>query len=184
MHCKHCSTLQHNAYTATYCNTLQHTATHCNTLQIIATHCNALYHTALQHTTKLATQNDDRAGVLILDLLKESQLEADFRLPRWLVKLQHTGTHFNALQHSATYSTSCNTLQYTATHCNTLHHSATHYYSICCQKRLKTDFRLPRWLIKLQHTATHCKALQHTATYCSAHCNFRLPRWLQGGEVS
>jgi len=73
-------------------------------------------------------------------------------------RLQHSATHCNTLQHTATQficSTSqeilrkCATYAYlppTATHCNTLQHTATH-----CNT--------------LQHTATHCNTLQHTATH-------------------
>ena len=68
---------------------------------------------------------------------------------------QHTATHCNALQHTATQiamqrtATHCNTLQQnyrcltdktTSAHCNTLQHTATHYDA--------------------QHTATHCNTLQ------------------------
>jgi len=49
--------------------------------------------------------------------------------------LQHTATHCNAQQCSATH---CYTLQHTATHCNAQQSSATHCYT-------------------LHHTATHCK---------------------------
>ena len=51
--------------------------------------------------------------------------------------LQHTATHCNILQDTAT-PWLCSTLQHTATYCNTL-----------------------------QHTATHCNLLQRTATYCN-----------------
>jgi len=51
--------------------------------------------------------------------------------------LQHTSTHCNTRQHTATHY---KTLQHTATHCNTRQHPATHW---------KT----------LQNTATHCNTL-------------------------
>jgi len=51
--------------------------------------------------------------------------------------LQHTATHYNALQH---------TLRHTATHYNTLQQTAS--------------------LNPLQHTAAHCNTLQHTRSYC------------------
>ena len=113
----HCNTLQH---TATYCNTLQHTATHtwrflyltasayCNTLQ-----CNTMPHTATHY-------NFTHLAILV---------------PHSLRILQHTTTHRNTLQHTATRSwrfscltasAYCNKLQHTATHCNTLQHTATH----------------------------------------------------------
>jgi len=82
--------------------------------------------------------------------------------------LQHTATHWNALQRTATHCKyAVNTLQHTVTHrcqrierksvgsrailtthCNTLQRTATH-----CNT--------------LQHTATHCNTLQHTATHCN-----------------
>jgi len=55
----------------------------------------------------------------------------------WLLRTrtaqeQHTATHCNTLQHTATHAYGghaqphCNTLQHTATYCNTLQHTATH----------------------------------------------------------
>ena len=84
---------------------------------------------------------------------------------------RYTATHYNTLQHTATYcnarngsfsgikihlvsmcnlhtATHCNTLQHTSRHCNTLQHTATH-----CNT--------------LQHTAVHCDTLRHTATHCN-----------------
>jgi len=80
--------------------------------------------------------------------------------------MQHSATHCNTLQYTATHHTAThyNTLQYTtlqlaATRCNTLQHTAIH------------------------HTAKHCNTLQyitlqHTATHCNTpHCNAQtIPR--------
>ena len=79
------------------------------------------------------------------------------------ITLQHTATHCNTLQRTATSPRAyrlCEfvTLFYTALHCNTLQHTATH-----CST--------------LQHTAAHCRTLQNTAAHCrtlqhtAAHCN-------------
>ena len=54
--------------------------------------------------------------------------------------LQHTATHCNTLEHTATPATYYNTLQHVGTHCNNCN--------------------------ILQHIATHCNTLQHTATHC------------------
>jgi len=89
--------------------------------------------------------------------------------------MQHTATHCNTLQHTATIRRTCaNSLvhaiqktqyrlqhaaaHWTATHCNTLQHTATR-----CNTLQHTE---------LQHTAahwtaTHCNTLQHTATHCN-----------------
>ena len=60
--------------------------------------------------------------------------------------LQHTATHFIALQHMAT-------------HCNTLQHAATHLEVLMM---IRGTHNLCN---TLQHTATHCNTLQHTATH-------------------
>ena len=67
---------------------------------------------------------------------------------------EHTTTHCNTLQHTATQHTTTrtaflaitNTLQHTATHCNT-----THYIKDC-------------FFSYHERTAAHCNTLQHTAT--------------------
>jgi len=76
------------------------------------------------------------------------------------VAVQHTTSHWN-------------TLQQTATHCNThtLQHTTTHI----------RDLTQVMWVGHIgdtpQHNATHCNALQRTATHCNAlqrtatHCN-------------
>ena len=81
--------------------------------------------------------------------------------------LQHTTTHFNTLQHTATHcsenvwlcsappTTHCNTLQHAATRCNTLQHAATRCNTL--QPHYNT----------LQHFATHCNTLHHNATRCN-----------------
>ena len=68
--------------------------------------------------------------------------------PRLPLALQHTTTHGNTLQHTATYLHRRKLPNYPILHCNTLQHIATH-----CDT--------------LQHTATHCNTLQHTATHCN-----------------
>jgi len=110
---------------------------------------------------------------------------------------QHTATHFNTPQHTATtpqalaatrlavgWSACCNTLQHTATHYNAIQRTATHCNHTsrtCCHH---TGSRLVDVLQQtathcnvrqrtaihcntLQHTATHCNTLQHTATHCN-----------------
>jgi len=79
----------------------------------------------------------------------------------------HTATHCNTLQHTATNvcgynggydhtARHCNTLQDTATHCNTQQHAARH-----C-KTLQYTVTL-----KFYIAATHCHTLPHTATQCN-----------------
>ena len=92
--------------------------------------------------------NDNRAFVTL-------DWDWVFAMDRWVRLLgfrlhgtcQHTATHCNTLQHTATpvsLALDCtgraNTLQHTATHCNT------HFLG----------FRLKRTCHTLQHTATHC----------------------------
>ena len=86
--------------------------------------------------------------------------------------LQHTATHCNTLQHTAT--THCNSLQHTATHCNTLQHT---YITLQQASRLSTWIPAAKTktlspedvsaVILGSHTATRYTSLQHTATYCN-----------------
>jgi len=113
------------------------------------------------------------------------------------VKLIHTATPCNTLQHTATHTathrnirqhrcwacnlwishscsraeTHCNTLQHTATHCNThcnaLQHTATQVLS----PQLVDLSQLKQSWHTLQHTATPCNTLQHTLQRTATHCN-------------
>jgi len=85
-------------------------------------------------------------------------------------RLQHTATHCNKLQHTATRDTSaiiswwlhtqdCNTLQHTATHCNKLQHTATRDKSAIVSWWLYTHDSST-----LQHTASHCNT-RHICNY-------------------
>ena len=67
---------------------------------------------------------------------------------RYIVSLQHTATHCNALQHTVTH---CNTLEFS---CSPISPSGL----VWIQKR---------YIVSLQHPATPCNTLQHTATYCN-----------------
>ena len=78
--------------------------------------------------------------------------------------LQHTPTHSNTLQHTATLNIA-SLLQRdepSATHCSTLQHTATH----CNTERLTKASLFQRD----QPVATHCNTLQHTATHCNTEC--------------
>ena len=101
-----------------------------------------------------------------------------------LYQLQHTASHCNTLQHTATLCcTLCillYDLQHTATHCNTLQHTATHCYTHMQVRKTLALQHTGTHSNTLQHTATHCSTLQHTATHCSTlqhrlykktHCN-------------
>jgi len=70
--------------------------------------------------------------------------------------LQHTATHCNTLQRTATHWTHLNALEHTAIHWNTLQRIATH-----CNSLQQTATHC-NTLDTLQHTATHCSTLQHT----------------------
>jgi len=91
----------------------------------------------------------------------------------WRNKLQHTGSHYNTLQHTN------NTLQHTnkritvcsptkwpcTIHCNTqTQYTATHKQAYhCIYIIMKTKYqRYADWRKILQHTATYCNTLQHT----------------------
>ena len=112
--------------------------------------------------------------------------------------LQHTATHCNTLQHTATElqhtATHCNTLQHSATPCNTLQHPAkrpiykrryvTRELSI--EKEISNGPQHPATPYNtLQHPATLCNTLQHTRidvqtdlsrrSRCSLRFSFRLP---------
>ena len=85
------------------------------------------------------------------------KLQSSIRLMKYIATLQHTATHSDTQQKTATQCnaplhpvesnsiTHCNTLQHTATYCNTLQHAATH-------------------CITLHHTASHSITLQRTTT--------------------
>ena len=96
--------------------------------------------------------------------------------------MQHTATHCNTLQHTATLSNMhmdhhnymntirlhCNTLQHTATHCNTLQHTITwiqlDYIGLMTSCKENTfDGRGST----LQHTATHCNMQMARQYYTS-----------------
>ena len=100
---------------------------------------------------------------------------------------QHTATHCNPLQHTATLYC-CFATQHTATFCNTLLHTSTYYntqgidqsadpwltavYSYFGKERFPPTSALIESLQHtstyhntLQHTATHCNTMQHTSTY-------------------
>ena len=117
----HCNTLLHRAATH-YDNTLQHTTTHCNTLQHTTTHCNTLRCAeaeaaivpaathgciALQHTTATHHCNTlqhtalcrGRGGDRIYCITPSTYTAAT----HYYTLLQHTTTHCNAPQHTATH---------------------------------------------------------------------------------
>ena len=80
--------------------------------------------------------------------------------------LQHTTTHCNTLQYTASrYKTR---IRHTATHCNTLQQAATHWYKLLyTAAHYITLQHTAAHYITLQHTAAHCSTLQHTAAHCS-----------------
>ena len=103
--------------------TLQHTATHCNTLQHTATHCNTRQHTATQRAvgsclyalclnqskkayrnTQLPQTNSDTVGVCLYVAVCCSVCCSVCLLFDLVQKgTQHTATHCNTLQHTATH---------------------------------------------------------------------------------
>jgi len=122
-------TLQHTAtHSRTSIESLVFTCAHCNTPQHTATHCNTLtQHTATHSRTSIES-------------------------------LVFTCAHCNTPQHTATH---CNTLQHTATHRNTLQHTATH-----SRTSIESLVFTCAHCNTLQRTATHCNTLtQHTATH-------------------
>jgi len=74
-------------------------------------------------------------------------------------RARHCNTHTSQRRN---YTATHIRLQHTATHCNTLQHTATHCNTHTSQRRNYTATH-----IRLQHTATHCNTLQHTARYCN-----------------
>jgi len=95
------------------------------------------------------------------------------------MSLQHTATHCNTLQHTATpgprlvfncgrQDTLQHLLQHTATHCNTLQHTATHCNT---QADFETLSHLIHEsfldLVRTSGAAVYCSALQRVAACCS-----------------
>ena len=77
--------------------------------------------------------------------------------------LQHTATHCNSLQLTATNA--CQTgKSHVHTHHNTPQHTATQYNTLQIT-HAKPDIHT---CTHLQHTATHCNSLQLTATHCNS----------------
>ena len=104
----------------------------------------------------------------------------------YVFDMQHTATHCNTLQHTATTTCicyvknsitdgekecmylTCNTLQHIATHCNTLQHTATTTTCICYVKNSIVDGEKECMYLTcntLQHIATHCNTLQQQHAY-------------------
>jgi len=90
------------------------------------------------------------------DLMNEGQID-------WILSciddtLQHTATHWNALQR-------------TAKHCkyavNTLQHTVTHRCQRIERKSVGSRAMLTTRCNALQRTATHCNTLQNTAKHCN-----------------
>ena len=95
--------------------------------------------------------------------------------------LQHTTTHYNALQYTATHWISPNALIYgrhTTTHYNTLQYTATQWIGSkalnygrqtathCAALQHTTkNWSIPNALTYARHSATHCNTLQHSATH-------------------
>ena len=129
-----------NKYPATHCNSMQHNTTHCNILQLsLCCYCRLragpwiVQHTATYCNTHSATYCNTHGNT-------------------------HCNPHMlllSTLQHTATH---CNTLQHTATH-NTLQHTS--FATVACGQGLG-------WRNTLQRTATHNNTLQLTATLCNA----------------
>jgi len=109
-----------------------------------------------------------------------------------LVHPVHAHARARAHTHTQTIRTStssCSKLQHTTTHCNTPQHTATllvqilqclthahtHTHTLCVL-RLRTLWRRDDWASEpscntMQHNATQCNILQHNATtYCNTCC--------------
>ena len=100
----HCNTLQH---TATHYNTLQRTAKYRNTLQHTATHCNTLQHTATRMLFRSSPHINDMlfmSNPYINEMSFISFMSCGVELMTNTI-LQHTATHCNTLQHTATAMT-------------------------------------------------------------------------------
>ena len=125
-------------WVATHCNTLQHTATHKRCVWLVRTHLiTCVCHIGLH-------------VCLIYDYVWVSYVITCV-CHLWLhhFELQHTATHCNTLQHTATHLITCVShvwLQYYAMSLSCPH--TLHYITLSCNT--------------LQHTATHCNTLQHT----------------------
>jgi len=113
----HCNTLQHNMHgiwywihiwkTTWWTLILQHTATHCDTLQHTATHCNTLQHTATQHARNQIRKTTFRTRILQFFAAHTKYWHNMYRITYgqhyfWTLALQHTATHCNTPQHTAT----------------------------------------------------------------------------------
>ena len=87
-------------------------------------------------------------------------------------QVQHTATHCNTLQHTATHTlqpTATHTLQPTATHCNALHHTV--LYCNILQLTSRHCHTLPLRFCGggvVQNIAVHYSALRCVALCCSA----------------
>jgi len=154
--CNICNTLQHwmpyhcKSFPAKWarCNTLPNSATlNAWPLQVSISEMSLPQHTAKQCNTECLT---------IVSLFQE------------MSPLQHTPTHSNTLQHTATLNIA-SLLQRdepSATHCSTLQHTATH----CNTERLTIASLFQRD----EPVATHCNTLQHRMPY---HCKSLSARW-------
>jgi len=151
---------------------------HCNTLHQSVTICN---------TDSCPRLNDEST---VFDGSFSPNLNS---LPN--STLQHTATHCNLLQHTATLlalpahgrrerniliiivakrqlnpkyhtATHCNTLQHTATHCTTLQHTATPLDTRTSTTRAQCS---DNHVLKTwsQPQVSHCNTLQHSATLCN-----------------
>ena len=113
----------------------------------------------------------------------------DFRIATHCNTLQHTATHYNALNRPSgalacvlgnllfvaewcvsCAATHCNTLQPTATHCNTLQHTATHCSTLQRPSTPSGYFSICPWKLavcgrKVCLSLLHYGTLQHTATH-------------------
>jgi len=84
--------------------------------------------------------------------------------------MQRTGTHCNAMQHTAMQY---HTLQRTATYCNALQCTPIQCNTLAPSSRLKKSLKRTQQNTAtncntLHRTATHCTTLQHTAMHCNA----------------
>jgi len=125
-----------NKHRANPCNALQHAETYCNILHHIATNCNTLQHTLIWCFSKF---------ILVSALPLKS---TDIPFVHCNTHCNMRWTHYNALQH-------------TATHSNTCQHDRFIHLSWWARNPQKTLIRL----LCTDKTATHCNTLQQTATW-------------------
>jgi len=165
---------------AVCCSVLQCVAVCCSVLQCVAVCCSS----AVQPVTLLQTASNCHT------LRTQRERHVHFAEGKILPHIathccntpQHTATHCNTLQHSATLRARyCHILQHTATRCcNTLQHTAaTHSCNTLLQHTAATHFAEGKILphiethcLKLQLTASHCStAKRHVLQHTTPHCN-------------